>query len=110
MPAPRPLPTALIPFDGGQPIKVFDIPSLTVSAFQLPLPRWTSDGRAVAYIDTRGGISNIWAQPIDGGAPKQLTNFKTDLIFSFDWSRDGRWLALARGTITNDVVQISNFK
>jgi Tol biopolymer transport system component len=101
---------ALIPFEGGQPIKLLDIPAPTVSAFQLPLPRWTPDGRAVTYIATREGVSNIWAQPIDGGAPKQLTNFKSDQIFFFDWTRDGRQLALARGTVSNDVVQISNFK
>ena len=59
---------------------------------------------------TCGGVSNLWAQPIDGGAPKQLTDFKNDLIFAFDFSRDGKQLALSRGTLTSDVILISNFK
>jgi len=39
-----------------------------------------------------------------------LTDFKSDRIFSFAWSRDGKQLALARGTLTNDVILISNFE
>jgi len=35
-------------------------------------------------------MQNIWAQPIEGGAAKQLTDFKDRDIFSFDWSRDGK--------------------
>ncbi len=57
-----------------------------------------------------GGISNIWSQPLDGGAPKQLTDFKTDRIFAFDWSRDGKQLAVSRGTVTSDVVLIKDFR
>ncbi len=53
-------------------------------------------------------LSNIWSQPIDGSAPKQFTNFKSDLIFAFDLSRDGKQMALARGTISNDVVLIAD--
>jgi len=39
-----------------------------------------------------------------------LTNFKTDRIFSFDWSRDGKQLIVARGKLTSDVVLISNYR
>ncbi len=74
------------------------------------LVRWTPDGRGIAYIATRGGVSNIWSQPLDGGSPKQLTDFKTDRIFSFDWSPDGKWLVLARGTETSDVILIKEFR
>jgi len=37
-----------------------------------------------------------------------LTDFKADRIFWFDFSRDGKWLALSRGTQTSDVVLISD--
>lgn len=97
---------AVIPFDGGPPVHTFDITTIDVHR-QL---RWLPDGRAIAYLETRDGVSNIWSQPLAGGQPKQLTNFKSDQIFSFDWSRDGRWLAAARGTITSDVVLINNLK
>lgn len=57
-----------------------------------------------------GEEDNIWSQSLDGGAPKQLTDFKTDRIFAFDLSRDGKQLVLTRGAISNDVVLISDFR
>jgi hypothetical protein len=48
--------------------------------------------------------------PVGGGPPRRLTDFKSDSIFWFDFSRDGRQLALARGTQISDVVLISNFR
>jgi eukaryotic-like serine/threonine-protein kinase len=95
---------AIVPADGGPPIKTFDISGLE-SVFQ-----WTSDGRALLYNRTRNGVTDIWSQPVDGGPPKQLTDFKSDLIFRFDWSRDGKRLVLARGNVSSDVVLISDLK
>ncbi len=92
---------AIIPFEGGQPIKSFNIPQGQL--------RWTADGSGLMFLDNQGGVSNVWLQPFAGGAPRQLTNFKSDLIFSFDWSRD-RQLACSRGIATSDVVVISNIK
>jgi eukaryotic-like serine/threonine-protein kinase len=96
---------AIMPFEGGAPIKTFDIPQTAGWVF-----RWTANSRALTYIDTRSGVSNIWSLPLDGGKPTQLTDFKADQIFFFDWSRDGKQLAASRGLVTNDVVLISDFK
>ncbi len=71
--------------------------------------KWSPDGKSIAYIDDRDGVSNIWRQPISGGPPHPMTNFDDSFIFWFDWSRDGR-LAAARGTINFDVVLITNFE
>jgi len=103
---------ALISSEGGKPVKLFDIQPTAVlpNSLELGLIRWTTDGKAMTYVDTRKGVSNIWRQPLDGGKPVQLTDFKSDRIFSFDWSRDGKQLALGRGTLTNDVVLISSMK
>ncbi|MGH9929490.1 MAG: DPP IV N-terminal domain-containing protein, partial [Pyrinomonadaceae bacterium] len=105
---------AVLPIEGGPPIKLFDVPS-TVQVFpsttQIPTTlQWTPDGRALAYIDTSDGVSNIWRQPIAGGPPTQLTRFNSELIFHFEWSRDGKQLALARGTVSSDVVLIRDQK
>jgi Tol biopolymer transport system component len=98
--------TAVIPIEGGAPIKVF--PN------QLGGPEndsgWTADSRALTHIVTRNGVSNIWSQPLDGGPPKQLTDFKSELIASFDWSLDGKQLLVLRGTSSSDAVIISDFK
>jgi Tol biopolymer transport system component/DNA-binding winged helix-turn-helix (wHTH) protein len=91
---------AIYPFAGGQPIRSFEIWTWV---------RWTPDGRGLAYIDRRN-LLNLTSQPIDGSPSKHLTDFKDGRIFNFAWSRDGKQLALARGTVTNDVVLISNFK
>ena len=100
---------ALIPFEGGEPVKMFDLPQ--TSAPRTEAPRWTPDGRSLTYTIARGPLySNIWAQPIDGGAPKQLTDFRQERIFSFDWSGDGKWLLCSRGTVNRDVVLIKDFK
>ncbi len=105
---------AVFPFEGGPPAKLFDVwlsPFSRLRSFEsLDTMRWTPDGRALTYIDTQGGVSNIWSQPLDGRKPVQLTNFKTGRIFNFDWSRDGKWLALARGSVTSDVVLISDLR
>ncbi len=103
-----PTKVAIIPFAGGDPVKVLDLPrqSFTSDAGL----RWTPDGRALTYIDTINGVSNIWSLPLDGGPAKQLTDFKTDQIFWFDFSRDGKQLALSRGTETSDVILIRDFR
>jgi Tol biopolymer transport system component len=72
--------------------------------------RWTPDGRALTYVLTAGDVSNLWNQPISGEPAKQLTRFKSNRIFSFDWSPDGQQMILSRGTVTSDVVLLSNFR
>lgn len=97
----------VVPFEGGSLVKTFDIPQ-TVSIDMSP--KWTPDGRAITYIDSRGGSRNLWLQPFDGGAPKQLTDFKQNGIYRREWTRDGKQVAIVRGETTNDVVMITDFK
>jgi eukaryotic-like serine/threonine-protein kinase len=96
---------AIFPREGGQPTKTFSFTSGDTTNKQ-----WSPDGRAIVYGVTRAGVTNLWAQPIDGSSPKQLTNFTSDRIFGFQISRDGKQVALVRGTSNSDVVLISNFK
>ena len=97
----------LIPIEGGPPLKSINFPFGVSPGNGLD---WMRDGKALAYVDTRNGVSNIWSLPIDGSPPRQLTNFKSDLIFRFALSPDGRQLVLARGTQTRDVVLIRDFR
>ncbi|MBZ5650980.1 MAG: protein kinase [Acidobacteriia bacterium] len=71
---------------------------------------WSPSGKALQYGLTRNGASNIWEQPLPGGPPHQITNFASDLIFNFAWSRDGKQLLLIKGNVTSDVILISNFR
>jgi serine/threonine protein kinase/Tol biopolymer transport system component len=96
---------ALLPSDGGEPLKTFDVPQANWGDV-----RWSPNGHALAYAVTTGGVSNLWSQPVAGGDPKPLTDFKAFQIFRFGWSRDGEQLICARGIESNDVVLISGFR
>jgi Tol biopolymer transport system component/DNA-binding winged helix-turn-helix (wHTH) protein len=104
VPGEKRLKIAIIPSEGGEPLKMLDLPPTGVPA----RIRWTPAGDSIAFIDTREGVSNIWALPVDGGPPRRLTDFTAEQILFFDWSKDGRQLAVARYTMVNDVVMISN--
>ncbi|MDQ5844800.1 MAG: hypothetical protein M3539_05835, partial [Acidobacteriota bacterium] len=84
----------------------FDV-ATTVHVNWDSLLRWSEDSKSLTYIDNRGGTENIWGQPIDGGPPKQLTDFKDREVFSYDWSRDGS-LVISKGVIASDVVLITD--
>jgi serine/threonine protein kinase/Tol biopolymer transport system component len=102
--ASQPLQLKVIPLEGGAPLQQFDWPATAGN------PRWAPGGEAVEYVLTRNGVSNIWRQKLSGGPPKQKTNFSSGLIFDFAWSRDGKQLALTRGSQSSDVILISNFR
>jgi Tol biopolymer transport system component len=93
--------------EGGLPSKAFDLPQ-PLALDQVV--RWTPDGRSLFYIETRNGVSNIWTHSLDGSPPKQVTSFKSDQIFSYEWSRDGRQLVCARGAQTSDAVLITDLR
>ena len=97
----------IIPAVGGHPIKSLNQVSELLGSRML---HWAADGAALLYIKTVGGVSNIWRWPLDGGEPKQLTNFTSQRITTFAPSRDGKRLALARGTTSSDVVLIRDLK
>jgi len=96
---------AVLRFDDLASVKTFDLPVTARSLF-----RWSPDSRAVVYVDTRGDVSNLWRLPLDGGAPAQITDFKSDHINFFAYSRDGKQIALSRGNQTRDALMISEEK
>ena len=93
----------VLPFAGGEPRVIEELAPTEWTVMQ-----WSPDSRALTYIVTRQGVSNLWNQPIDGGPARPLTDFTTDQIFRFAWSIDGRRLAYERGQDLNDIVLISN--
>ncbi len=95
----------IFPFAGGQVTKRLNILADSINGFVL---RWSPDGRALLHL--REDLLNIWSQPVEGGKPSQLTNFQGDKIFNFAWSQDGKWLALARGRVAEDVVLIDDLR
>jgi serine/threonine protein kinase len=96
---------AVLTFDGAVVQRFFTLPHSADDNVD-----WFPDGKFLTYIDTRNGVSNIWSMPRDGGEPRQLTDFTSGIIFEHAWSNDGKYLAVARGQETSDVVLITNNK
>jgi len=98
---------AVIPFEGGEPIKTFQVQA---SGTVLAVIQWANDGKSLLYTVTGNNITNIWRQPLDGGPPKQATEFKEMLMTGFVWSHDGKQLACTRGNLVRDAVLIRDLK
>jgi len=98
----------VLSFETGSLTKVFDIPP-TWDGGCCPL-HWTPDGRGITYPDKRGGVGNLYVQPVSGGKPYPLTHFVSEEIVWFAWSKDGKEIAIARGTESRDAVMITNFR
>ena len=56
-------------------------------------PRWSPDGRRLAFLSDRGGRTQIWTIEPERGEAKALTSLP-DGAGPFTWSPDGRRLAL----------------
>jgi aminopeptidase N len=96
---------AILPAIGGAPLQRFDLPVFPFSSL-----RWHPNGKSLTYLTRQDGAMNIWQQALTGGAPEKLTDFKSDRLFAYAWSRDGRTLACSRGTIQREVVMIGAFR
>ncbi len=95
---------ALVPVDGLRPGEEPRIVARNVG-FETGFLRWTADGGSLTYLLHRQGASNLWSQPLNGGAAKQITHFTADTIFDFFWGKNGD-LVMARGPEHRDVVLI----
>jgi Tol biopolymer transport system component len=72
--------------------------------------QFTADGKSVAYPVKENGVDNVWTQPLDGDPGHQITHFKSEEIFSFHWSPDGKKLGILRGHTDSDVVLLQESK
>jgi len=98
---------AIISSAGGPPAHTLPLSSTVLVDTGVGL-KWTTDSKALAYVDLCNGVPNLCVQPVEGGDPKQITSFKSGEIFSYDIAHDGT-IALARGTLSRNVVLIRNF-
>jgi serine/threonine protein kinase len=72
------------------------------------LLRFSPDGKGVVYTIREKGVDNLWLQSLDGGPGQQITNFTALEIYSYQWSQDGKHLALVRGESPSDLVLIQD--
>ncbi len=69
---------------------------------------FSPDGKAVVYTVREKGIDNLWLQPLDGSAYRQLTHFTTERMMNFHFSADGSQVAIERGHFDSDAVLLTD--
>ena len=55
-------------------------------------PRWSPDGKMVAFLSSRDGTTQIYTVPIESGEPARVTFLSTGAENEL-WSPDGKWIA-----------------
>ncbi len=65
---------------------------------------FSPDGKAVVYPVRENGVDNLWLHPLDGSRRKQITNFQSDQIQNFQYSPDGKTLAVFQQHMESDAV------
>lgn len=99
---PDKLQLAVLPIEGGEPLKLFDVPPYAAFNFAV---RWTPDGSAITY---RDWVWGLWRQQFAGGAAERINGVPEDKIYCYGWSRDGKLFAFSRGIEIRDLVLMSN--
>ncbi|MFL6844751.1 MAG: amidohydrolase family protein [Allosphingosinicella sp.] len=76
-----------MPIGGGTPTRIAE-----GLAYEQQ-PRFSPDGRRIAFTSDRGGGDNIWIMNADGSDKRQLTKEDFRLLNQATWSPDGRFIA-----------------
>ncbi len=76
----------IVPAQGGEPRRLTSNPASDSQ------PRWSPDGRKIAFVSARSGLPQIWTINVDGGEAVQLTRISTGASGPV-WSARGTHLA-----------------
>lgn len=58
-------------------------------------PRWSRDGKRLAFLSTRGGSAQVWVVDLVGGEPRRLTSLATG-VESYAWIDETRLLVVSQ--------------
>jgi len=98
---------ALLSLDSSQPARFLEFERSRVEftfSYAIGSIAFSADGKGIVYPIRSGDTDNLWLQNLDGSPGKQLTDFKSEVIRDFDFSFDGKQLAIIRGHREADVV------
>ncbi len=76
-----------MPIGGGTPSRIAEGMAWEVQ------PRFSPDGRRIAFTSDRGGGDNIWVMNVDGSDKRQVTKEEFRLVNQPSWSPDGQYIA-----------------
>ncbi len=60
-------------------------------------PRYSPDGKSLAFVSDRDGNENLWIKNLETGDSTQLSKEKTDVMQAAEWTPDGNYLIAAHG-------------
>ncbi len=60
-------------------------------------PRYSPDGKAIAFISDRDGAENVWILTLATGQYKQVTKATDEYMEGLSWTRDGQYLVVSKG-------------
>ncbi|HEV2568054.1 amidohydrolase family protein [Sphingomonas sp.] len=75
-----------MPIGGGTPTRIAE-----GLAFEHQ-PRFSPDGRRIAFVSDRAGGDNVWIMNVDGSDKRQVTKEDFRLLNQPSWSPDGRFI------------------
>ena len=64
-------------------------------------PRFSPDGKRIAFTSDRAGGDNIWTMNVDGSEPEQITKETFRLLNNPTWSPDGQFIAAKKHFTTS---------
>jgi len=64
-------------------------------------PRFSPDGKKIAFTSDRAGGDNIWVMDVDGSNPHQITKESFRLMNNPTWSPDGKYIAAKKHFTTS---------
>ncbi len=76
-----------MPVSGGTPTRISEGLAWEVH------PRFSPDGRRIAFTSDRGGGDNIWVMGVNGADKRQITKEDFRLLNQPSWSPDGQFIA-----------------
>jgi dipeptidyl aminopeptidase/acylaminoacyl peptidase len=75
----------IVPTASGEPRR------LTMGSDSSSRPRWSPDGKEIAFVYNHHGDSQVWINGVEGWDPRQITHMSTGAD-GVTWSKRGDWL------------------
>ena len=81
-----------IPLTGGRATRI-----TSGTAFDAQ-PRWSPDGRSLAFVSDGSGSDNVWIANADGTGARAITRDERTMFISPEWTPDGSFIVVSKST------------